>query len=193
MFYHFVLFVHVFGAAIIFMAIGILHTAMISMLRAKETKEIWLWANLAVKLDILFPAGTLLTLASAIYLMFSSWGWGYAWINVSLAALLGNSVLGMIFNLFHLKEISETAKNSGEAVPSAALLRKVRDRKFWFAISAMTMVTVGILFLMVMKLETIGSLMTMTFAVAAGFLLSNSLVGGLAGAAAQEKVPTHRK
>ncbi|MGK7379335.1 hypothetical protein ACSFXN_16000 [Planococcus sp. 1R117A] len=176
MLYNIVLFFHILGAVLIFMAIGLLFTAMISMLHAKDVKGIRQWSSLAIKLDILFPISTILTLASAFYLVFSAWGWGYAWINVSVAALIGNSILGILFNLMRLKGIGEAANRETENVPSSALLNKVRDRILWTAISIMTLVTIGILFLMVMKLETAGSLMAMGIAVAAGFLLAKFIL-----------------
>jgi hypothetical protein len=193
MLYNLVLFFHIFGAVLIFMAIGLLFTAMISMLHAKDAKGIRQWASLAVKLDILFPISTILTLASAFYLVLSSWSWEVAWIYVSLAALLFNSLLGMIFNLFRLKGIAEAAEQETEAAPSAALLQKVRERALWHAVSVMTMVTIGILFLMVIKLGATGSLITMGISAAAGFLLSNSLLGTIKNTARKDAMPFQEK
>ncbi|TWT01431.1 hypothetical protein [Planomicrobium sp. CPCC 101079] len=176
MLYNVVLFLHILGAVIMFMAISILATAMLSMLHAKETEKIRLWSNLGVKIDALFPLSTLIILAPALYLVFSAWGWGMAWINVSLAALLANSFLGPVINLRRLKGILSAANAEMNEAPSAELLSKVRDRVLWTSVSIMTMVTVGILFLMAVKLPLLGSLITMLVAVAAGFVLANILL-----------------
>jgi hypothetical protein len=172
MLYNVVLFLHILGAVIMFMAIAILATAMLSMLYAKETAKIRLWSNLAVKIDGLFPLSTLIILIPAFYLVFSTWGWSVAWINVSLAALLGISLLGPIINLRRLKGILNAAESETEAVPSAELLSKVRDRVLWTSVSIMSMIVVGVLFLMAVKLPLLGSVITMAIAIAAGFGLA---------------------
>lgn len=176
MLYNVVLFLHILGAVIMFMAIAILATAMLSMLNAKETEKIRLWSNLAVKTDALFPLSTLVILAPAIYLVFSVWGWGTAWINVSLAALLANSFLGPIINLRRLKRILALAESETGVAPSFELAGKVRDRILWNSVSVMSISIVGILFLMAVKLPLLGSLITIIAAVAAGVILANVLL-----------------
>ena len=176
MLYNIVLFVHILGAVLMFIAMGILFTAMISMLHAKEKDEVHKWSALAVKLDGLMPLSTLLIIAPALYLVFSAWGWGVAWINVSLALFVVMSVMGPMINLRRLKSIMDAASSETGTVPSAALLSKVRDRALWNSVSVMSMLTVGILFLMAVKLPLLGSLATIGFAVIAGFVLANVLL-----------------
>ncbi|MGO1059527.1 DUF2269 family protein [Planococcus sp. FY231025] len=176
MLYNVVLFLHILGAVIMFMAIAILALAMLSLLQSKDTENVKRWSGLAVKTDGLFPMSTLLILAPALYLVFSTWGWGTAWINVSLATLLGTSFLGPVINLRRLKGILAAAEAETEAVPSVGLMNKVRDRVLWNSVSVMSMLVVGILFLMAVKLALVGSLITMVIAVAAGFALSNVIL-----------------
>lgn len=176
MLYNIVLFVHILGAVLMFMAMGILFTAMISMLHAKEKDEVQRWSALAVKLDGLMPLSILLIIAPALYLVFSSWGWDYAWINVSLVLVAAMSVMGPMINLRRLKGIVHTAQSEAGGAPSAALLSKVRDRLLWNSVSVMSMLSVGILFLMAVKLPLLGSLVTTGFAVIAGLLLANVLL-----------------
>ncbi|MGK7379334.1 hypothetical protein ACSFXN_15995 [Planococcus sp. 1R117A] len=173
MLYNVVLFLHILGAVTIFMAISILALSMISMLHAKGTEDIKLWSGVAVKTDALFPLSSLLILLPAFYLVFSAWGWGHAWINVSLVALLGNSFLGPVINLRRLKGILAAANIETDAVPSVGLLNKVRDPVLWNSVSIMFMLVVGILFLMAVKLTLWGSLITMAIAVVAGLALAH--------------------
>ncbi|MGI2328978.1 DUF2269 family protein [Planococcus sp. YIM B11945] len=176
MLYNVVLFLHILGAVTMFMAMAILTVAMLSMLQAKETIAIRQWSSLAVKTDALFPLSTLIILLPGLYLVFAAWGWGTAWINVSLAVLLVLSFLGPVINLRRLKGILEAAEFETETVPSAELMRKVRDRGLWTSVSTMAMLVVGILFLMAVKLPLIGSLVTMVIAAAAGIMLSNRIL-----------------
>lgn len=170
MLYNIVLFLHIAGAVIMFMAIAILALSMLSMLQSKDTENVKRWSGLAVKTDVLFPMSTLLIIVPALYLVFSTWGWGTAWINVSLAALLGASFLGPVINLRRLKGILAEAET--DVVPSISLMNKVRDRVLWNSVSIMAMLAVGILFLMAMKLALFGSLITMALAVAIGLGLA---------------------
>jgi uncharacterized membrane protein len=176
MLYNVVLFLHILGAVIMFMAIAILALSMISMLHSKDTENVKRWSGLAVKTDALFPLSTLLILAPALYLVFSAWGWETAWINVSLAALLGNSFLGPVINLRRLKGILAAAEAETDAVLSTALLNKVRDPVLWNSVSIMSMLIIGILFLMAVKLALWGSLITMAIAIITGLALAHFML-----------------
>lgn len=177
MLYNVVLFLHILGAVIMFMAIAILALTMLSMLFSKDTESIKRWSGIAVKIDGLFPLSTLIILVPALYLVFSAWGWGSAWINVSLVALVGNSLLGPIINLRRLKRIHAAAEAEPDAVPSAELTNKVRDRVLWNSVSIMSMLVVGILFLMAVKLALFGSLVTMGVALVTGLALAQFILG----------------
>ncbi|KOF10490.1 hypothetical protein AC739_09050 [Planococcus glaciei] len=176
MLYNVVLFLHILGAVIMFMAISILALSMLSLLHAKETEDVKRWSGLAVKTDALFPLSTLIIIVPALYLVFSTWGWGIAWINVSLAALLGTSFLGPVINLRRLKGILAAAEAETDSVPSSDLVRKVRDPVLWNSVSIMSMLVFGILFLMAVKLPLVGSLITMAIALVAGLVLARFML-----------------
>lgn len=176
MLYNVVLFLHILGAVIMFMAISILALSMLSLLHAKETGDVKRWSGLAVKTDALFPLSTLIIIVPALYLVFSTWGWGIAWINVSLAALLGTSFLGPVINLRRLKGILAAAEAETDSVPSSDLVRKVRDPVLWNSVSIMSMLVFGILFLMAVKLPLVGSLITMAIALVAGLVLARFML-----------------
>ncbi|MDN7227513.1 hypothetical protein QWY15_09425 [Planococcus sp. N064] len=176
MLYNVVLFLHILGAVIMFMAISILALSMLSLLHAKETEEVKRWAGLAVKTDALFPLSTLIIIVPALYLVFSTWGWGMAWINVSLAALLGTSFLGPVINLRRLKGILAAAEAETDRVPSGDLMKKLRDPVLWNSVSIMAMLVFGILFLMAVKLPLVGSLITMAIALVAGLVFARVML-----------------
>lgn len=176
MLYNVVLFFHVVGAVIIFMAIAILALSMLSMISSKDTESIKRWSGIAVKIDALFPLSTLLILVPAIYLVFADWGWTTAWINVSLVVLVGNSILGPMINLRRLKKVLTAAEAETDNVASGELMNKVRDRILWSSVSSMSMLTVGIVFLMTVKPALLGSLMTMAIAIAVGVGLAHLIL-----------------
>jgi hypothetical protein len=174
--YNIVLFLHIFGAIVMFVAVGITLLAMISMLHSTETEGIRNWSALAVKLDGLLPFSVILILLPGLYLVISTWGWGNGWVDFSLAALIIMTLMGPIINLSRLKAILKVANDETNESPSQGLLEKVRDRVLWNSVSIMTMLTVAILFLMTLKLSMVGSIITFVAAIILGFILARILL-----------------
>ncbi|WP_413299041.1 hypothetical protein AA0X95_14720 [Bacillus sp. 1P10SD] len=176
MLYNIVLFIHILGAVIMFVAVGFTLLAMISMLYSTKTEGLRNWAALAVKLDGLLPFSVILILVPGLYLVFTSWGWGNSWVDISLAMLLIMTFMGPIINLRRLKSILNGAMAETELVPSEGLLEKVRDRILWNSVLIMTMLTISILFLMTVKLTMSGSIITIVIAIILGLLAANILI-----------------
>ena len=176
MLYNIVLFVHILGAIIMFLAVGITLLAMISMLHSTNTENVRNWSALAVKLDGLLPFSVILILVPGLYLVLSTWGWGNAWVDLSLTTLIIMTFMGPIINLRRLKAIANTVKAETNAVPSAELLEKVRDRVLWNSVSIMTMLALAIVFLMTVKVAMIGSIVTVVVAIVFGFILAKLLL-----------------
>jgi hypothetical protein len=159
-----------------FVAVGFTLLAMISMLYSTKTEGLRNWAALAVKLDGLLPFSVILILVPGLYLVFTSWGWGNSWVDISLALLLIMTFMGPIINLRRLKSILNGTIAETELVPSAGLLEKVRDRTLWNSVLIMTMLTISILFLMTVKLTMSGSIITIVIAIILGLLGANILI-----------------
>lgn len=179
MLYNTVLFLHILGAIIMFVAVGITLTAMISMLHSKKVEAIYNWSKLAVKLDGLLPFSVIIILLPGVYLVITVWGWGTAWINTSLIALVVMTFIGPIINLRRLKRILNIATNAHVAnmnAPTSELVNKIRDRVLWNSVLIMTMLAIAIVFLMTVKLELLGSLITMAIAIVLGFIVTKLLL-----------------
>lgn len=177
MLYNIILFLHILGAVLMFVAVGITLLAMLSMLHSAKTIGIRNWSALAVKLDGLLPFSVILILLPGLYLVFSTWGWGNSWIDLSLAAIIIMTFMGPIINLRRLKDILNAANAETNDVPSALLLEKVRNRVLWNSVLTMTMLTIAILFVMTVKLSMIGCLVTFALAIVLGFIVSKILLG----------------
>ena len=172
MLYNVMLFLHILGTLMMFVAVGITLTAMIAMLHAKKTETLRDWSSLAVKMDGLLPASVILVILPALYLVFSTWGWQVAWINLSLATLVVMSFMGPAINLRRLKGILTTANAETELIPSSNLLKKVQDRTLWNSVIIMTMLGISIVFLMTVKLALVGSLISLGISIVLGFIVS---------------------
>ena len=176
MLYNVMLFFHILGTVIMFVAVGITLTAMIAMLHAKKTETLRDWSSLAVKMDGLLPASVIVIILPALYLVFSTWGWNIAWINISLAALVVMSIMGPAINLRRLKVVLTAANTETEISPSSNLLKKVQDRTLWNSVIIMTMLAIAIVFLMTVKLALVGSLIVLAIAIIFGFIVSNIIL-----------------
>lgn len=175
MLYNALLFVHVFGALLMFVGIGLTVTAMISMLRSATGSQLREWSKLAVKADGLIPLSVLLIVVPGLYMTFTSWGWHHAWLNVSLVTLLAMTVMGPTINLRRLKAIQATANAAPAGALSESAIEKVRNTVLWTSVSIMTLLAVAIVFLMTVKPGLAGSLGTLTLALL-GPLCSSALL-----------------
>ncbi|WP_409300743.1 hypothetical protein [Peribacillus sp. SCS-155] len=191
MLYNVMLFFHILGTAVMFIAVGITLTGMIAMLHARNTETLRNWAQVAVKMDGLLPFSVILILLPGLYLAISSWGWGAAWVNISLAVLIAMTIAGPIINLRRLKAILEAANNEKSSTPSTYVLEKVRDTVLWKSVVIMTLLAVALLFLMTMKLDYIGSLVTLAIGVITGIFAANILLKNTSKAASMKHRSTN--
>lgn len=184
MLYSIVLFLHIIGAILMFIALGTTLAAMISMIHAKRVETMQAWASLAVKMDSAMPFCIILIIMPGLYLVVTTWGWGQAWANFSLVLLLGMTVMGVTVNVRKLRGILNTANVEavGAGVPSENLMNEAKDRTLWNSISVMVMLSVGIVFLMTVKAGVAGSIATIAVSVMAGFIVSAFLLGRAAKA-----------
>jgi uncharacterized membrane protein len=176
MFHNVMLFFHILGAAVMFAAVGITLTTMIAMLHAKKTEALREWSSLAVKMDGFLPLSVILILLPGLYLVISSWGWGIAWVNISLVTLVAMTIMGPVINLRRLKAILTAANAETNIVPSAHLLEKVRDRILWNSVMIMSMLVIAILFMMTVKPALVGSLITIAAAIVIGCIAASKLL-----------------
>jgi hypothetical protein len=175
--YKIVLFLHIFGVVLMFAAVGITLSTMAAMLVSKETKTIRIWSSWAVKMDGILPLSVVFVLLPGLYLVFTAWGWKFAWVNTSLILLLAMTFAGPIINLRRLKAILHLANTETNSSPSSELLGKVRDRTLWNSVSVMCMFLVGIIYLMTVKPGMSGSFLTLVITFILGLIMAKSLLG----------------
>ena len=171
--YQIMLFLHILGVILMFVAVGGTLAGMFGMLYAKDVSALKLWSKLATKMDGFLPFSVILILLPALHLVFTTWGWDTAWINVSLVVLLLMTIAGPAINLRRLKGITQAVNNETVAIPSANLIAKVRDRVLWTSVSIMTIIGLGIVYLMVIKPEIIHSLIALAICIIVGWLFAN--------------------
>lgn len=156
-FYPYLLLLHIVGVIGLFIALS-LEVAVVSCLRVvKTTTQAHEWLTLSRVVDLLLPVSAGLILISGLVLTFSAWGWGHAWIDLSLGLLVLLGILGPVINGPRMKAIQVAAQAApvGEIPPA---LRKVISNPVLRAYVPIPILgALGAVIMMVLKLDWLGS------------------------------------
>jgi hypothetical protein len=174
--YHLVLFAHILGVLDLFMALAVELASMVGARRARTIEAVRVWSSVSKPLDIVFPVTSLLILGAGLAMTLGAWGWSHAWIDLSLALLILLSIVGAAFNGTHAKRIAQQAAAFGEGPIPPDLRRQLNHPLHWTSVISMAMMGLGIVFLMVEKLDWLGSVITLVIALLVGVILAQVLV-----------------
>ncbi len=106
-FYLLVLFLHILGAAGLFLGLGMEGTTLRFLNRASTTEQVLSWQTSMKLLRITFSSATVLLLLSGIYMVERIWGWT-GWVIIGLTILVvlaghgsmtGKKIAGIIKSL----------------------------------------------------------------------------------------------
>ena len=171
-FYPYTLLLHIVGVIGLFIAIS-LELVIVSRLRAaKTTIQIHEWLALSRVTDLVLPISAVFILISGLVLTFTTWGWGHAWIELSLGLLVLMGILGSVVNGPRMKAIHLAAQAApvGE-IPAA--LRKVISNPVLRAYTPISiLVALGTVIMMVLKLDWIGSGIVIALLLIAGLIFA---------------------
>ena len=171
--YQIMLFLHILGVLFMFAAVGITLAGMAGMVSSKDNKSLAIWSRITTKADEFLPFSVILILLPALHLVFTTWGWKVAWVNVSLIALLFMTIAGPIINLKRFKAIKAAVEAETSDTPSNEVLSKVRDMILWRSVSIMSVEVLGIVYLMSVKPKLIESILVIVIAFVIGLILAN--------------------
>jgi hypothetical protein len=157
--YHLALFAHICGVLLLFIADGVDLTAMLGMRRAQAVEQVREWGRVEAAAEKLYPPAILLILATGIYMALTAWG-----IRIAL------SVQGPALNARRLRAIHAAAEAAPAGPVPPALARRIHDPVLWTSAQIMPAITLGIIFLMVIKPNLAGSLATIVVAAVLGVL-----------------------
>lgn len=174
--YHLALFVHLLGVLGLFMALAVELTSMLGARRAMTVEAVRAWNSVSRPLAIVFPITSLLILGAGVAMTFSLWGWGYAWIDVSLVLLILLSGLGAAVNGAYAKRIAAQVEALGQGPVPPELRHELNRPLHWTSVISMILLALGIVFLMVAKPDWLGSVITLVIALLVGVLLAQALV-----------------
>lgn len=164
--YSIALFLHVVGALTLFVAVGLNFLSMLRMRQAGEMSRFCEWALIGRQAGRIIPIAILLIAGSAIYMVFTVWGWGTAWVDVVVGTFLAHGVLVSVIENPRLAVLHKAALQNATGPVPAAVQALARQPLLWLTECVVTGTTLGMIFLMVVKPNLAGSLLAITVSLA---------------------------
>ena len=167
MLYQIALFFHVVGALGIFVALALEWLGLLNMRRAETVEDVRQWGGVLRSVRRIGPIAMVIILISAFYMVATAWG-GAGWIIVAFLALLLFPPLGAISGTRMASVGRAIATQHGALTP--ALREKLRHPLVWTLLLVRTAMALGIVFLMTVKPDLLGSVITMGIAIVLGLV-----------------------
>jgi hypothetical protein len=168
--YSIALFLHIVGSLGLFVALGLEWTSLVSLRRASTSEQAREWLGVLGGTRRLGPASLAAILLSGFYMMAVTWGW-VGWIVVALAAIVLIAVVGATLTGLRIGAVGRAA--AAESGPlSPALRQRLHDPLLWTSVQTRTAIALGIVFLMTVKPDLTGALVTIGIAVVLGLVSS---------------------
>jgi hypothetical protein len=166
-YYSVVLFVHIVGALGFFVALGVEWVCLRRLRGAATAEQVNEWMRVATSVRWLGMTSMIALLVSGIAMMVLA-QLGGAWMIVAFWALVLLALLAATLSFRRMAAIARAA--SAEDGPlSPALRRLLHHPLLWAAIRTRVAIALGIVFLMTVKPELGGALLTIGVAVILGF------------------------
>ena len=167
MLYAIALFIHIVGALGIFVCISLESASLFGLRRAQLMEEVRAWASLHQVITWAFPLAVLLTLGAGLFLALDTWGWKVPWIDVAFFAFMAMGLLGRL----NVRRHQQLHRSMGEALSGplpAEVLPHLYDAVLWSSTLLLTAIGLGVVFLMTVKPDLLGSLIALASAILVG-------------------------
>lgn len=165
--YAIALFVHVLGALGLFVALGLEWTGLRALRRATTAAQAQERAAAYAIIPRLYAPAAGAILLPGLYMTATVWGWGAGWPGVALGTLVLLAALGAALTGSRMAAIGRaSAAESGPLSP--ALRQQVRDPMLWTSVQTRAAIAVGVVFLMTVKPNLGGALLTIGVAAILG-------------------------
>jgi hypothetical protein len=164
MLYTIALFIHIVGVLGLFTCIALELASLFGLHRVQFLEEVRAWTSLHQVIAWAFPLVALLTLGAGLFLALDAWGWKIPWIDVAFFAFIAMGLHGR----FNARRHEQLHRAMGEALSGsvpAELLPHLNDAVLWSSTLLMTTIGLGVVFLMTVKPDLLGSLITLAIAI----------------------------
>ncbi|HEX2350538.1 MAG TPA: hypothetical protein VHI51_19035 [Ktedonobacterales bacterium] len=173
--YQLALYVHILGVLLLFVAVGAESLAVWGMGRAQTVGDMRLWLRSARGPEKLFPLAGALILVAGLYMAIRTWH-GTPWVVLGFLGLIGFSVAGAVVNGRRFKAVEKAANAGGAGAIPNAVRRELANPTLRISLWAMSVGALGIVYMMVVKPDWIGSIAALVVASILG-----ALIGALIG------------
>jgi len=154
--YNIFLFLHVSGAIGYFVGMGTWLFGFAAMRRAQRVEQVRALTNLTGRLGPLFGISVLLILVTGLYMAITAWGFQTGWIPVALVSLILIAPLGTAIIEPRRRTIARLAQEAPDGPLPQELEQRIHDPILGTALQTVTILLLGIVFLMTTKPELIG-------------------------------------
>jgi hypothetical protein len=189
MLYTIALFIHIVGVLGLFTCITLELASLFGLHRAQLLEEVRAWTGLHQVIVWMFPLAALLTLGAGLFLALDAWGWKIPWIDVAFFAFITMGLLGRL----NASRNHQLLRAMGEALSGpvpAELLPHLNDAVLWSSTLLLTTISLGVVFLMTVKPDLLGSLITLAISILLGLGASAVLRGVRpTGRQSQQNIP----
>lgn len=168
--YSVALFLHIVGALGLFVALGLEWASLLSLRRAANAEQARESLKLSTPLGRLYGFSWLAILIPGLYMAGTAWR-GVAWTIIALAAVVVLAVLGAVLTGRRMAPIGKSLASVSGSLPPT-LRQQMDDPLLWASLRVRTAIALGIVFLMSIKPDLVGSLIAMTVAVVIGLVFS---------------------
>jgi hypothetical protein len=151
--YRIALFAHYLGILLLFIAVGLSHTAVARMKRASSVEQLREWTKLATDTSRVFPVSNVLILVSGGYMTYESFSWWPAWLTLSLTTVLLLAPFGGLVVGKRITAIREAAESAGGGAVTPALSAMTGDKFLTGASNVMAALGLAVMALMTFKLD----------------------------------------
>jgi hypothetical protein len=180
--YTIALFLHIVGALGLFVALGLEWASLLFLRRAATVEQARERLQLFTSLRRLYPLSWLAILIPGFYMAATAWR-ATAWVPTALAAVVLLVVLGAALTGRRMAPIRQRLGTIGQSVAaesgpiSTTLHQRLDDPILWASLRIRTAIALGIIFLMTVKPDLLGSLLTIGVAGVLGLAFSLPVLG----------------
>jgi hypothetical protein len=164
--YSIALFLHIVGAVGFFVALGLEWTGLWQIRSATTPQQVRGWMMILKSVRKVGFVSMLTTVMTGIYLMATVWG-GEAWIIVTVGSLVLVIALAQVVTAPRMAAIGRALAT--EKVPLSQTFYSLTNHPLlWISIQTRAAITLGIIFLKIVKPDLVGSLITIGVAIVLG-------------------------
>ena len=168
--YNLVLFAHIIGTLILFMAVAVESLCLHHLRRAATTDQLREWGSLTKTIQKPLPLSTVFILGSGLYMTLTAWDLTVPWIGLSLAVVVVMTVVGGAVNSRRLDAIAAAAEKASPGAIPPDLARRIQDPVLLASINTLTALGFGVVFLKVARPDLVGAVAVLAVAVVLGVL-----------------------